>query len=311
MKTVVIVSQDIVTTNIADRTISPLHRTVIFRNVPSAIDFIYNSIPHLLIIDISSNDTLIASHINNLKDDPMFSQLPVLAVLQEPSQVTDVEKLFIEDFIWKKDLDRELLTRCNMAILRSERNVEINPLTRLPGNISINRQIEERLAKKVAFAFAYADLDHFKPLNDKYGFSRGDEVIKITGRLILNIVKSIQPQNSFIGHIGGDDFVYIMDIELVEEASRKIISAFDGIILTFYDQDDKDRGHIEAVDRQGILRTFPILGISIGITDTGIKSYSHYGALTEAASEMKKFAKQTKGSSYSLDKRHKKPEISE
>jgi len=74
--------------------------------------------------------------------------------------------------------------------------VEINPLTRLPGNISINRQIEDRLQQSEVFAFAYADLDYFKPFNDKYGFSRGDEVIKITARLILNIVKSKQPQGA-------------------------------------------------------------------------------------------------------------------
>ena len=308
MKTVVIVSQDIVATNIADRTISPLHQTVIFRNIPSAIDFIYNSIPNLVIIDISSSDKAAVSHIGTLKGDPMFSQLPILAILEELSQVADVTNLFIEDFIWKRDLEKELSARFNLAMLRSERIVEINPLTRLPGNISINRQIEERLARKETFAFAYADLDHFKPLNDKYGFSRGDDVIKITGRLILNIVKSMQPQNSFIGHIGGDDFIYIMDVDLVEETSGRIISAFDSIIPTFYDHDDKERGHIEAVDRQGVLRTFPIIGISIGITDTRTRSYSHYGALTEAASEMKKFAKRTKGSNFCMDKRHNKPE---
>jgi diguanylate cyclase (GGDEF)-like protein len=91
-------------------------------------------------------------------------------------------------------------------------------LSRLPDNISINRQIQDRLDQRIPFALTYADLDHFKPFNDKYGFSRGDEVIKITGRLMLNIVRNKSIRNACIGHVGGDDFLCIMDPSLIEEA---------------------------------------------------------------------------------------------
>jgi diguanylate cyclase (GGDEF)-like protein len=188
-------------------------------------------------------------------------------------------------------------------MVRSERSVEINPLTRLPGNISINRQIEERMARGEGFAIAYADLDSFKPFNDKYGFGRGDEVIKIAARLILCSVMNWQPRGSFVGHIGGDDFVFVMSDNLIEDACKSVIQAFDQIIPSLYDPEDRARGGIESKDRQGTVRFFPFIGISIGVTGTCYRRFAHFGALIEAASEMKHFAKKNSGSSYSMDKR--------
>jgi diguanylate cyclase (GGDEF)-like protein len=303
MKTIVVVSQDPLLTNLADRLLSPHFRTIILGGMVSAIDSIYNDIPNLVIAEIAPGDDAIVESINNLKEDPMFNQLPILAVIGDRLPVARWEGLLVEDYLRKVDIERDLLSRVSLAVSRSERVVEINPLTRLPGNISINRQIEDRLGRGEVFAFAYADLDYFKPFNDKYGFSRGDEVIKITARLILNIVKSKQQQGSFIGHVGGDDFVFIMETGLIEVTCRDIIRAFDQIIPTLYDPEDREKGGVESVSRQGTAGFFPFIGISIGVTDTAVRSFSHFGELTGAASEMKHYAKKTKGSSYSMDKR--------
>ncbi|MDI6726439.1 MAG: diguanylate cyclase [Smithellaceae bacterium] len=304
MKTIVVISRNIVTINIAERVLSPFYKTVVFRNAASALDYIYDSLPHLIIIDLTAGDKVSTQVLkNNLKGDPMFQQLPVLAILDRKAGIPGWEDMFVEDFIWQHDIEDEFLVRANLSLLRSERSVEINPLTRLPGNISISRQIEGRLAQGEIFAFAYADLDYFKPFNDKYGFSRGDEVINATGRIIMNVVKSKQPQNSFIGHIGGDDFVYITDPAVVEETSAEIITAFDDFIPTLYETEDRKAGCILSVDRQGNDRTFPILSISIGITDNAAKRVSHYGQVVEAASHMKAFAKQKGGSVYCMDRR--------
>ena len=136
--------------------------------------------------------------------------------------------------------------RVDLCFARCDRMVELNPLTRLPGNISINRQIQCRLDRGIPFALAYADLDHFKPFNDKYGFSRGDEVIKITGRLMLNIVRNTSLPNIFVGHVGGDDFVCMMDPSLIEEACQDVIDAFDHIVPSFYDPEDRESGNIQS-----------------------------------------------------------------
>ena len=303
MKTIVVVSQDIVLINVLDKLLKNKYKTILFSNIQSALDFIYNSLPDLLILDINPNDSFTIAIVNNLKEDPISNQLPVMTILSDDAVTPGWDSLFVEDYIHRKEIETELITRIDLCITRSERVVEINPLTRLPGNISINRQIQSRLDRKESFALAYGDLDYFKPFNDKYGFSRGDEVIKITGRLILNIVKNRQPRNSFIGHIGGDDFIYLIETDILEETSQEIIDAFDKIIPTFYDPPDREKGFITSIDRQGVEKAFDIMTISIGITDTKNRSFSHYGEITERASEMKKFAKQFKGSCFRTDKR--------
>jgi diguanylate cyclase (GGDEF)-like protein len=308
MKKIVVVSQDPILATLADRLLSPHFQTIVLGGMVSAIDSIYNDIPDLVIVDIVPKDDATVESINNLKDDPMFSQLPVLAVMGDCTEAVRWEDLSVDDYLRTADLERDLLSRVFLAVNRSARVVEISPLTRLPGNISINRQIEERLVRGEAFALAYADLDYFKPFNDKYGFSRGDDVIKITGRLIPNIVKSMQPRGSFAGHIGGDDFVFIMKTDLIEGACTEIIRAFDKIIPTFYDPEDRENGGVMSVTRQGTAMFFPFTSISIGVTNTSIRRFSHFGEVTGAASEMKHHAKKTKGSSFSVDKRTSSPE---
>ncbi|NIA08492.1 MAG: diguanylate cyclase [Nitrospiraceae bacterium] len=303
MKTIVVISQDIILTNIVDRALRNLYKILVFTKIQPALDYIYNAMPDLIVLATDTEDFSSINILNGLRQDPMFNQLPVLAVLPDQFVFSKEDSFFAEDYIWEADLEKEILTRVNLCILRSKRVVEINPLTRLPGNIAINRQIQDRLDKNKDFALAYADLDYFKPFNDYYGFSRGDEVIKITGRLILNIVKSRQPYGSFIGHIGGDDFIFMMDLELIEKTSQEIIDAFDKIIPTFYDPKDRTINYIESFDRQGHARRFPIISISIGVTKIKAGTLSHYGEVTERASEMKKYAKQFKNSCCRLDKR--------
>lgn len=303
MKTIVVVCKDIVLTNAIDQSLKNTFQSVIFSNITSALDYIYNSIPDLIVINILNDDDFTINILKDLKTDPMFNQLPVLAILPDHFNLSNWHDLIVEDFIWKKDLENDFLLRVNLCITRSQRIVEINPLTRLPGNISINRELQERIAKNLDFSFGYSDLDFFKPFNDRYGFTRGDEVIKITGRLILNIVKNKQPQGSFVGHVGGDDFVFIIDSALAEEAASEIIRAFDSIIPTFYNPEDSSQGFIKSFDRQGKATKFPIMGISIGITETRARSFTHYGEITELAAEMKKYAKQSPGSCFKSDKR--------
>jgi len=302
-KTVLLISRDQDLIGAVRRLLVSAFDLAVLDGMVAAVNAIYTDIPDLLIVDAGLGSGPWLEELNTLKDDPLFSQLPVLLITGEGPSLPRWEDLLAEDYLRRVDLERDLAVRASLAVIRAARSVEINPLTRLPGNISINRQLTERLERGETFALAYADLSDFKPFNDKYGFGRGDEVLRLTGRVILSIVKSRQPRGSFVGHIGGDDFVLIMAPDLIEAACDEIIRAFDRIVPTVYDPEDRERGGIDSVDRRGTARFFPFTAIAIGIATTTIRRFSHFGELTSAASEMKRFAKKARGSAYRVDRR--------
>ncbi len=304
LKTVVVISRDVVLTSIVDRLLKDSYMVADFSNIQSSLDYIYSSVPDLMIIDVAADDTLTINLLNEMKSDPIFGRLPVLAIFGDQFVIPMWDNLLVDDYLRKSCLELEMLTKSELCIHRAERMVEVNPLTRLPGNIAIIKQIQKRLDNNEIFALAYSDLDYFKPYNDRYGFSRGDEVLKMIGRLILNTVKGKQVYGSFVGHIGGDDFVFMMDVEHIEETAREIIDNFNKIIPTFYDPEDRARGFIESVDREGNKKTFPFIGISIGVAHNRFRKFSHYGEIAEVASEMKKYAKCAGGGCFKIDKRH-------
>jgi diguanylate cyclase (GGDEF)-like protein len=308
-ESVVVISSDLVLTSILQRLLSSFDITI-FKHITASLDLIYNHQPSLLILDIDENDTASIRIINDLKEDPVLGRLPIVAIFPADFAEAAWDDLLVDDFIRRSDIERDILLRVQLCLARAERVVEINPLTRLPGNITISRQIMTRLDRKETFALAYADLDFFKPFNDKYGFGRGDEVLKMVGRLMLNLVREQQPYGSFVGHIGGDDFVFIMDVEKAEFTAKQIIFYHEQIILTFYDMEDRQLGGIVSVDREGQQKSFPFISLSIGIAHNRFRKYVHYGEMIEVASEMKKHAKKEKGSACSIDRRmpeRKKP----
>ncbi len=306
-KTIVLITKDIALAGIIDKLLDDAYTVVPFTSIQSSFDYIYSATPDMLVIDIDGDHPSTISVLNEIKADPLFGHLPAMALFDDDFPFPQWDHLYIEDYLRKASLEDEIRPKIDLCMHRAERIVEINPLTRLPGNIAINKQLQKRLDSGDVFALAYADLDYFKPYNDKYGFSRGDEVLKMLGRLILNSVKEQQPHGSFVGHIGGDDFIFVMDVGLIEPAAAKIADYFDRIIPTFYDADDRTKGHIESVDREGKKRVFPIMGLSIGVAYNKIKKYTHYGEIAEVASEMKKYAKSIGGSCYRIDKRYHQP----
>ncbi|HXW69532.1 MAG TPA: GGDEF domain-containing protein [Dissulfurispiraceae bacterium] len=303
-KTVVVISKDQVLTSLIGNFLKGLCQIVEFATLGASLDYMYSSNPGILLIDITSDDPAVVSMLNDLKSDPVLGHLSVFAVLGDAFVVPGWDYLLVDDYLRRSALEGEIRSRIELSLQRVERAIEVNPLTGLPGNIQITKQIQKRLNAGDKFALAYADLDFFKPYNDRYGFSRGDEVLKMLGRLILNTVKDRQPHGSFVGHIGGDDIVFIMDCDAVEEASDKIIGYFDSIIPTFYDMEERTKGFIEATDREGQKKVFPLISISIGIVSNDRKHFAHYGEMAEVASEMKKFAKTVKGSCFRVDKRN-------
>ena len=177
-------------------------------------------------------------------------------------------------------------------------SLDASPLTRLPGNIAIERSINRRLREKISFAMCYLDLDNFKSYNDHYGYIKASEVLKKTGELIHNVVKRLNDPDAFVGHIGGDDFVVIIDAKLAKAICQDIIADFDAMVPSYYTEEDRANGAINGVDRYGVPRVFPLLSISIAALTCQPGNYATAAEIATAAASVKDRVKKASGSNY-------------
>ena len=159
--------------------------------------------------------------------------------------------------------------------------------------------------KKEDFVMLYLDLDNFKAYNDVYGFLNGDEIIKFTAITIGdNIDKLSTSGNTFIGHIGGDDFVAIIDETMsYEKICQDIISEFDSGIKSFFTEEDLKRGYLKVQNRKGKMEHFPITSISIGVVVSDQNRFSNVLEIGEVGAQVKHVAKKYKGICYAIDRR--------
>lgn len=177
-------------------------------------------------------------------------------------------------------------------------SLDASPLTRLPGNIAIERSLNRRLREHATFVMCYMDLDNFKSYNDRYGYIKASELLKETGRLIYEAVIRLDDPEAFVGHIGGDDFVAIVSADKAEAACREIISDFDAMIPVYYSDEDRSAGAINGVDRYGVPRIFPLVSISIAALDCRPGDYDTAAEIATAAAQVKDHVKESSGSNY-------------
>lgn len=216
----------------------------------------------------------------------------------------DWHKYPVDDFILKPLQPMILLAHLQLAEARMSRTFDNNPLSRLPGNTSIIRAIRRALAVDEQRAVCYVDIDNFKPYNDRYGFVRGDEVILMVARIIVNVVEEKARDGSFVGHVGGDDFVFIVSRELAEEVCQKILDNFKVVRNLFLSAEDVAAGEFIGKDRLNNETRFPLLSISIAVVITGDGRYRHSGEVAVAATQLKHYAKKLEGSNYLIERRN-------
>ncbi len=184
-----------------------------------------------------------------------------------------------------------------------EVSLDASPLTRLPGNIAIERSLNRRLKGGEPFALCYLDLDNFKSYNDRYGYVRASDIIKMTGEIIYNAVKEHGDRSDFVGHIGGDDFVMIIGSDKITTLCDTVIREFTAGIMEYYSQEDLAAGSISGVDRYGVPRDFPIMTISIAALECRKGDYASAAEIARAAAEIKDQVKVSPGSNYFIHRR--------
>lgn len=297
---ILVVDDDIDILDVTESTLKDEYTIIKAVNGKEALEKIRRENPDLIILDYVLPDTEGVDICRELRRDPLRMHLPIL-MLTGKGEVDDKVKGLdagVDDYMVKPFLPEELLARIRMLIRRSSTHLDANPLTRLPGNVSIIKELENKIKSGASFAILNVDLDSFKALNDYYGFERGDAVIRETARIIIEAIQKRGTPEDFIGHIGGDDFVIITKPQFAEDIAREIIATFDSTVLKFYDEQDRIRGYVIERSRGGELKKFGFLTISIGIVTNLHTTFTHVAQVTSLGAEAKMLAKKSPKSTY-------------
>ena len=237
-----------------------------------------------------------------LKSDSYTSTVPLVCL----SSSDDIPQLLeggADEALSSQLCDTELSARLRGLLRRNERDAGVHPSTLLPGAPEINREIQRRLNDGRKFAACYADLDHFKEFNDRYGYHKGDRVIRLLSRILHDVAKGLSKEDGFVGHIGGDDFLFVVPLQDLSCVCDEVISTFEELIELQYTETDRRVGFFFGKDRRGQLHRVPLMTLSIGVVTNEKRRFTRAEEVSELATEMKGYAKTLDGSIWTVDRR--------
>lgn len=284
------------------------HRLLVEPQAREVIALVNRSFPGCLVVDAAEGPNGALETCRLLKSDPFTAIVPVVVLAPPGTEEFAATALEAgaDEILSPEATERERWLRLEALLRRADRDVSVHPTTRLPGTAQIERDLSERLARNEHFALCYADLDHFKEFNDRYGYNEGDRVIQLLSRILRDLVRAYS-DGGFIGHIGGDDFIFTVPLEDMEECCEEIVSLFDELIPYQYTEEDRRAGYFLGKDRRGNVHRIPIMTLSIGIVTNQFQEFSHTAQVSELATEMKSYAKTLPGTVFVVDRRHPDP----
>lgn len=261
--------------------------------------------PCLLFVDGNGARNEGVDLVRRLKSDAFTAIVPVTALAADhhPEQVQAWFSAGADEVISGLFSPAEQRSRLDAMLVRTERDVSVHPSTRLPGTTEIEREIRRRLESDQEFAVCYADLDHFKEFNDRYSYYDGDRVIYLLSRILHDVVKGLLGARGFVGHIGGDDFIFVVASTEISAVCSEILDVFDTLIPLQYNDQDRRAGYFFGKDRRGQLHRVPLMTLSIGIVTNRHRKFAHPAQVSELATEMKSYAKTLPGSVFVVDRR--------
>lgn len=241
-----------------------------------------------------------------LKRNVLLSPIPIILFHPNPDEniVIAAYQNGAEDFIYGDWREKLIEVRIQKIVERNRRDMAINPSTHLPGPTIIEGEINRMLKMKSDFAICYADLDNFKAYNDYYGYYSGDQVIRLTARVLKDVVFEMC-REAFLGHIAGDDFIFVIPPNEIDRMCRQVLDTFDSLIPYRYEEIDRQRGYITTVNRGGEIEDFQILTMSIAVLVNEDGKFGHLGEMSHMLADLKKATKKLQGSNYMVERRNK------
>jgi GGDEF domain-containing protein len=261
--------------------------------------------PGILVVNGDVSGPAGVELVARLKSDAFTAIVPVTTLISnhEPAAVEAWFRAGADEVLTSLFSVAEQEARISAMSLRTERDVSVHPSTRLPGTTEIEREIRRRLDGAGEFAVCYADLDHFKEFNDRYSYYDGDRVIYLLSRILHDVVKGMTGRQGFVGHIGGDDFIFVIPGSEIHGVCTEVLSVFDTLIPLQYNEQDRRAGYFFGKDRRGQLHRVPLMTLSIGIVTNRHRQFAHPAQVSELATEMKSYAKTLPGSIFVVDRR--------
>ncbi len=274
------------------------YRVVLAENGEVALEIVRREGPDLILLDLMMPRIDGFETCRRIRRNFQTSQIPII-ILTAKSELPDKIKGLQDganDYLIKPYSNEELLLRVRNVLEWSVRQKEANPLTGLPGNRAIEKELQARIERKAPFAFLYLDIDNFKPYNDHYGYQKGDDAILFLGDIITEAVNSLGGGDDFVGHIGGDDFVVITTPDRAEYIARHILDEFDRGSLVLLHEEDIARGFMEVKNRLGEIRRMPVMSLTVALVIDEEGKLKHYAQVNDIASELKQYGKGMVGS---------------
>ena len=273
---------------------------------------VLRALPSLVVVDADSAGAQGLDACRRLKVDPYTAIVPLVAVTGRhvTERVMEWFSAGADEVVTPLFESSEQSGRLDALVTRTQRDVAVNPSTRLPGTTEIEREIRRRMEAGERFAVCYADLDHFKEYNDRYSYYDGDRVIYLVSRILHDVVKGMIERRGFVGHIGGDDFIFIIPVDDISAVCTEVLSVFDTLIPFQYNEQDRRAGYYFGKDRRGQLHRVPLMTLSIGIVTNEHRKFAHPAQVSELATEMKSYAKTQPGSVFVVDRRHDSEPVS-
>lgn len=233
-----------------------------------------------------------------MREDFKMNQIPIIMLSAKGDCVARVEGLDggANDYLVKPYANEELLLRVKNVLEWNIKQKEANPLTGLPGNTAIERELKVRINRKEQYAFLYIDIDNFKAFNDYFGYQKGDEIISYLAGILTKTVEKLGTKDDFVGHIGGDDFVLITHPSRGQFVAKHIIDEFDKGALFLLSEQDVKRGYFEVRNRQGETAKVSLMSITIALVMSTDNNIAHFAEINDIASDLKKYGKKVKGS---------------
>ena len=261
---------------------------------------IYEEVPHLILVDEAFDDGKGRMLATSLKQDVVLKYIPLIFLVDQKQPLSVKEAKMLDEVFQKNGSSTELKLAIEHVIQKNTNELDVNPLTHMPGTRSSVLKIEQAFKSSKKFSVLCIDLSQLAVFNKAYGDARGDEVIIRTSEMLKKALRLYGEAHDFIGHSGGDDFIVLTTPERAVPIAEAFIQNFDSEIAGFYDSEDRERRFLAQRDASGTIKHFPLMSVSVSIIENKSLAIKEASEISRIAGDLEKSMHQMPNSCYAI-----------